>query len=563
MPRPRPARCVPLSAAAAAIALALLAPLAAAAPAALSVPAGAATLVDGTERVIVRAISTAVASDAVRAAGGRVRIELPIVDGVAAEIPTKAMAALARTAGVHAVTPDARMTVQGEFDRGDTVEPSPRPRSVYPQVVRADRLAGKGWTGEGITVALLDTGISATPDLRGRVRRIITDPILGTTEPCVNLSGQPTCDDDYGHGTFLAGIIAGDGTASGGEYVGVAPDADLISIKVGADDGSADVSNILAGIQWAVSFRDRYDIRVLNLSLGTNSTQSWEVDPLNYAVERAWTEGIAVVVAASNRGPARGTISKPGDDPYVITVGATDDLTTVKLGDDVLPDFSARGPAPEGVAKPDVVAPGGHIVSLRAVGSTIDNAYPEGIDGTYRQGSGTSMSAAVVSGVAAAILSGKPNVKPNRLKYMLTETARPVAVADPTAVGRGMVDASAAAHAPRGKANQGLTPSSGLGSLDASRGDVRVSLDGTRGIVVNGQLTAQNVLWDQSSFLLPWDETTWYLSNPSLLSWYRTSWYGYNWEGYNWEGCSWGATHDEECFYGYNWEGSTWYGAWD
>ena len=558
MPSPRPARRRLLPAAAAATALALLAPLASAAPATLSAPSGSAS---GLERVIVRALSTDVARGAVQTVGGRVLIDLPIVDGVAAEVPGTALAALARTFGVRAVTPDARMAVQGGFDRGETVEP--RPRSVYPQVVRADRLAGKGWTGEGITVALLDTGISATPDLGDRVLDVITDPIFETTEPCVNLTGEPTCDDDYGHGTFLAGIIAGDGTASDGEYAGVAPDADLISIKVGADDGSADVSNILAGIQWAVSFRERYNIRVLNLSLGTNSTQSWEVDPLNYAVERAWTEGIAVVVAASNRGPARGTISKPGDDPYVITVGATDDLTTVKLGDDVLPDFSARGPAPEGVAKPDVVAPGGHIVSLRAVGSTIDNAYPEGIDSTYRQGSGTSMSAAVVSGVAAAILSGKPNVKPNRLKYMLTETARPVAVADPTAVGRGMVDASAAAHAPRGKANQGLTPSSGLGSLDASRGDVRVSLDGTRGIVVNGQLTAQNVLWDQSSFLLPWDETTWYLSNPSLLSWYRTSWYGYNWEGYNWEGCSWGATHDEECFYGYNWEGSTWYGAWD
>jgi len=536
--------------------------LAAAAPATLSAPAGAATLVDGTERVIVRAISTAVASDAVQVAGGRVRIDLPIVDGVAADIPTKAMAALARTAGVHAVTPDARMTVQGEFDRGDTVEPGPRPRSVYPQVVRADRLARKGWTGEGITVALLDTGISPTLDLDDRVLQVVTD-LLGTTESCVNLTGEPTCDDDYGHGTFLAGIIAGDGTASGGEYVGVAPDADLISIKVGADDGSADVSNILAGIQWAVSFRERYNIRVLNLSLGTNSTQSWEVDPLNYAVERAWTEGIAVVVAASNRGPARGTISKPGDDPYVITVGATDDLTTVKLGDDVLPDFSARGPAPEGVAKPDVVAPGGHIVSLRAVGSTIDNAYPEGIDGTYRQGSGTSMSAAVVSGVAAAILSGKPNVKPNRLKYMLTETARPVAVPDPKAVGRGMVDARAALRAPHGKANQGLTMGSGLGSLGKSRGEVKVSIDNAGQTVVNGRLTAQNVLWERSSFLLPWDEAAWYASNPYQLPWYRTSWYGYNWEGYNWEGCSWGATHDEECFYGYNWEGSTWYGAWD
>lgn len=559
MPCPRPARHCLLPAAAAAAALALLAPLAAAAPTTLSAPSGSAA---GLERVIVRALSTDVARGAVQTVGGRVVLDLPIVDGVAAEVPGTALAALARTSGVRAVTPDARMTVQGDLN-GQDLDPTSRPRSVYPQVVRADRLVDKGWTGEGVTVALLDTGISVTPDLVDRVLPVITEPVFGTTEPCVNLTGEPTCDDDYGHGTFLAGIIAGDGTASDGKYVGVAPDANLVSIKVGADDGSADVSNILAGIQWAVSFRERYNIRVLNLSLGTNSTQSWEVDPLNYAVERAWTEGIAVVVAASNRGPDPGTISKPGDDPYVITVGATDDLTTVRLGDDVLPDFSARGPAPDDVAKPDVVAPGGHIVSLRAVGSTIDEAYPEGIDDVYRRGSGTSMSAAVVSGVAAAILSGKPNIKPNRLKYMLTATARPVAVPDPDAVGYGMVNARAAANAPRGKANQGLAMSSGKGSLDASRGEMRVSLDNLGGIVVNGRLTAQNLLWEKSTFLLPWDEAAWYLSNPFLLPWFRTSWHGEDWQGYNWEGCSWGSSHDDECFYGYNWEGSTWYGAWD
>ena len=549
-----------LAAVTATTALALLAPLASAAPAALPAPEPTSAL-EGTDRVIVRAATAAVARAAMLAVGGHVRFDLPIVDGVAADVPVVAVAALARRSDVRTVTQDARMTVQGGVAPEDTIEASVAPRSVYPEVVRADRLAAKGWRGAGVTVALLDTGISGTPDLAGRVLPI-TD-LAGTLQPCVNLSGEPTCADGYGHGTFLAGIIAGDGTASDGRYLGVAPGADLVSIKVGASDGSADVSNVLAGIQWAVSFRDRYDIRVLNLSLGTTSTQSWEVDPLNYAVERAWAEGIAVVVAASNRGPAPGTISKPGDDPYVITVGATDDLTTVRLGDDVLPDFSARGPAPEDVAKPDVAAPGGHIVSLRAIGSAIDEEFPNVIDGTYRQGSGTSMSAAVVSGVAAAIFSARPKVTPDRLKYMLAETARPVAVPEPEAVGRGMVDARAALRAPRGKANLGLTMGSGLGSLDESRGEVKVSLDDAGQTAVNGRLTAQNVLWDRGSFLLPWDEAAWYASNPYQLPWYRTSWYGYNWEGYNWEGCSWGATHDEECFYGYNWEGSTWYGAWD
>ena len=536
-------------------ALALLAPLAASAPAA---PAHVA-VATANERVIVQAVTVDVARRAVEAVGGVVRIDLPIVDGVAADVPAALVHALAGGPGIRAVTSDARMTVQGTIGDEGRVAPESKPKSVYPKVVRADELGKEGGTGAGVRVAVLDTGINETRDLRGRILPVVSK-FLGAPQPCVNLSGEPTCADRYGHGTFMAGIIAGDGTASRGKYVGVAPEAELISIKVGGRDGSADVSSVLAGIQWAVSFRDRYDIRVLNLSLGTDSKQSWKVDPLNYAVEQAWLSGITVVVAASNRGPDAGTISKPGDDPWVITVGATDDLMTVPIADDWLPDFSARGPAPQGVAKPDVVAPGAHIVSLRAKGSTIDRRFDNYIDKTYRQGSGTSMSAAVVSGVAAAILSRKPSTSPNRLKYMLMETARPVAVPDEDAVGQGMVDGyDAAFNAPAGLANEGLAKSTGTGSLEASRGNVHVSVDGQ---VVDGLLTARMILWEALLFLGLWDEGTWYAFD-LLGLWRMTNWHDDVWAGHNWEGCSWGETHDDKCFYGHNWEGSAWYGAWD
>lgn len=492
------------------------------------------------------------------AAGGKVTRDLPIIDGVAAVIPLALLPEIEGTRGVRAVTADAVMTVQATAARAED-----GPVSVYPAVVRAKRLAAAGATGAGVTVALLDTGISASPDLDGRVLPV-TD-LTGATSSCVNLSGEPTCADGYGHGTFLAGIIAGSGVSSDGAFAGVARDADLVSIKVAGSDGSADVSTVLAGIQWAVSFKDRYDIRVLNLSLGTDSTQSWEVDPLNYAVERAWDAGIAVVVAASNRGPAAGTISKPGDDPWVITVGATDDRGTVRLGDDRLPDFSSRGPAAEGVAKPDVVAPGAHLVSLRAVGSVIDEEFPNYIDGTYRQGSGTSMATAVVSGVAAAVLSAHPSYGPDRLKFVLNSTARPVAVPSVDAVGNGMVDAYAAAfRAPAGRANGGLSRSSGLGDLDASRGTVRVSLDDPDSTVLTGLQTAQLLTWDPIGYTTGyWTEWTWWLSTWYLLPLHSTSWSGDNWEGDNWEGCSRAGAHETGCVYGDNWEGSTWYGAWD
>src|SRR4029450_1595137 len=133
------------------------------------------------------------------------------------------------------------------------------------------------------------------------------------------------------------------GASSGGKWKGVAPEASVLSVKAAGADGSADGSNIRAAIQWGVSFKDQYNIRVLTLSLGTDSTQDWKTDPLNYAVERAWAAGMTVVVAASNEGPSPGTITKPADDPWVITVGATDDRGTATISDDQIGRASCRG----------------------------------------------------------------------------------------------------------------------------------------------------------------------------------------------------------------------------
>ena len=188
-------------------------------------------------------------------------------------------------------------------------------------MIRADDAWKRGVTGRGVTVAVLDTGVAPNlVDLSGRLVQV-KDDLTGQTTPCKNLSGELDCNDRYGHGTFIAGLVAGNGASSGGRWKGVAPEARILSVKAAGADGSADVSNILAAIQWVVSFKERYNIGVLNLSLGTDSTQDWRVDPFNYAVERAWAAGMTVVVAASNKGPAPKTITKPADDPWVITVG--------------------------------------------------------------------------------------------------------------------------------------------------------------------------------------------------------------------------------------------------
>jgi serine protease AprX len=509
-------------------------------------------------RVIVQgsAPGTRAAERAVARSGGRVTRKLPIVDGVAATVPAAAVPQLSVAPGVAAVTPDSRTHVQAlPADQGDPV------RSVYPQVVRAADVWQAGRTGAGMTVALVDTGVTEVADLAGRVLPVVNDR-TGQTYACENLSEERDCSDSYGHGTFIAGTIAGDGTASGGRWKGAAPGASILSVKIAGRDGTADVSNVLAAVQWVVSFRDRYNVRVLNLSLGTDSTQTYARDPLNYAVERAWDAGVAVIVAASNRGPEARTVSKPGDDPFVVTVGAIDDRGTKGLGDDVLPNFTSRGPtAADGIAKPDVVAPGGHIVSLRAPGSAIDAQFPNYVDGAYRTGSGTSMATGIVSGIAALLLQANPGWTPDRLKYALLHTTRATASSDPMAVGSGLVDAYQAAFAaPAGTANQGLARSNGRGTMNASRGSVRMTVDdpdsGNVGVLLGPLLTAQLILWDPIGWTTSnWDRNTWYSTGWATSRWVPLDWYGSDWPGNNWR--------NDYIWYGSAWSGGAWYGAWE
>jgi len=495
--------------------------------------------------------------------GGQVTVDLPIVNGFAASLPADAVGPLATHPDVRAISLDRVMRPQAS-------DPQPSPvKSVYRKAVKADDLNNAGFTGRGVTVAVIDTGVSNVADLAGRLVTV-TDDVKGTTAPCQNLTNEPTCDDGYGHGTFIAGIIAGSGASSGGAYKGIAPEAKILSVKVAGRSGAADVSSVLAAIQWVVSFRDRYGIKVLNLSLGTDSTQSYRVDPLNYAVEKAWQSGVTVVVSASNRGPDAGTISKPGDDPFVITVGAIDDRGTSGLGDDTLPNFSSRGPtAADGLAKPDITAPGAHIVSLRAPGSEIDTRFTNYVDGAHRKGSGTSFSAGVVSGSVALALQANPAATPDRVKYALMSTARATATNDRMAVGAGIIDANAAAlTAPPGLANAGVEPGNGSGSIDLSRGTVYVAADDPMQTVVSGPMTLQLIVWDPLALFVDWNGASWYGASWYGASWYGASWYGASWYGASWYGASWyGASWyghpDGASWYGASWYGASWYGAWE
>ncbi len=392
------------------------------------VPAASAGL---SETVIVTATGLLSPASAVLEVGGTVLTQYHLIDGVDALIPTVVEPLLAALPGIT-VTPDISVSV------GPTTESTGphTPSDVFLQETGAARLASDGDTGQGVTVAVLDTGIDNLPDFSGR--------LVGGVD--LTNEGNPYLDS-YGHGTFVAGLIAGNGASSDGQYSGEAPGANLVSIKVAGADGTTHLGTLISGLQWAVDNQSTYGIKILNISLGFKPSQSTVINPLDRAVEAVWNSGIAVVVSAGNAGPFNGTILSPGDDPLVITAGALDDMATPSTTDDEMTNFSSVGPtSPDGWVKPDLVTSGRSVVSLAAPGSTIYNDYPSARVGSANfVGSGTSFSAAITSGAAALVLADNPGLSPNQLKARLLGTTNPGPVGNPFVDGHGALNAYAAA----------------------------------------------------------------------------------------------------------------------
>jgi len=496
--------------------------------------AAAAAQPDRTLQVIIRESTPGsdAAEQLVRSDGGTVTRQLPIVGGFAAVIPARSLASLASSSSVLRVWADGKVHMNDvNYAKWDAAAPNTLWRSYI-------KLPQVAYDGTGATVALLDTGISPSPDLAGR----IVDSVDFTAEND-NL-------DHFGHGTHMAGIIAGNGSMSWGKWAGVAPGADLVSVKVAPSDGSTDVSVVIAALQWVIANQQNDDIGVLNLSFGTDSTQPYSVDPLDYAVEQVWNSGIVVVVAAGNRGPGAGTINKPGDDPFVITVGAMNGNGTLDKSDDAIPPFSSRGPTQDGFQKPDILAPGVTIVSLRDPGSAIDQMHPEAVVGNnYFKGTGTSQAAAVISGVVALMIDARASITPDQVKAILMGTAMPYMAG--SAGGAGLVNAyaatNAAANAPNryGLADQGLTPSTGLGSLEASRGSFHVYADPDGDGVpqlIQGEEDVRGVPWVANSWAAnSWSANHWNANSWSAVEWAANAWAANQWDANMWDADSWDA----------------------
>ncbi|MBC8139808.1 MAG: S8 family peptidase [Armatimonadetes bacterium] len=333
----------------------------------------------------------------------------------------------ATPAQMKALAADGRI-VSVTADRAVRGEALP-PLDLNRVAVGADQVNGySGYsgseTGAGIGVAVIDSGIStAHPDLFLRVAGF-KDYVNGYTAPY----------DDYGHGSHVAGLIGGSGaagllTGAGQNYRGIAPAAHFVGLKVLDANGVGRVSDVIAALDWCIANKTLYNLRVVNLSLSTVVISSAETDPLCQAAERAVDAGLVVVAAAGNVGGAYGTVGAPGNDPKVITVGASNTRGTTVRGDDVITSFSGRGPTRYDVAiKPDLVAPGNDIVSLRTPGGTLDTVYSTQtrVDTTpyYSRLSGTSMSSALVAGAATVMIDANNKLTPNAVKAALMYTAK-------------------------------------------------------------------------------------------------------------------------------------------
>ena len=492
------------------------------------------------ETVIVTATGLLNPATAVLELGGTIVTQFHLINAVEALVPTALEPVLAALPGVT-VTPDVSVNVQSTPESTGPHTPS----DVFLQETGATRLASQGDTGQGVTVAVVDTGIDSLPDFSGR--------LLGGVDLT---GGNNPFQDDYGHGTFVAGLIAGDGASSDGQYSGEAPGARLVSIKVAGADGITNLSTLITGLQWAVDHQNVYGIKVLNLSLGYESSQSTVINPLDQAVEAVWNSGITVVASAGNAGPFNGTILSPGDDPLVITAGALDDMATPSAADDEMTNFSSVGPtSPDGRVKPDLVASGRSVVSLAAPGSTIDTDYPSARIGPANfVGSGTSFSAAITSGAAALVLAANPGLTPDEVKARLLGNTNPGPVGNPFVDGHGALNAYAAA-------------TSGPMDLHQSTGGlVGAVLGATVSLSPVGSADTWNPsLWSGLTLAQApgggtWNGWSWNGSDWNGWVWNDGGWAGAAWNGEDWSGWAW----NDAGWAGSAWAGAAWNGsAWD
>lgn len=450
--------------------------------------------------------------------GGRVTSDLHFINALAAEMPAGAVLKLPGYATVRAISPDAAVVETG----CKSCKQNTKPNSVYPQAVGAHLL----WLerpfnlGQGVKVAIVDSGFTRHDDLRFILKRKGPFRVSG-----VNFTDSDSSLDRYGHGTHVAGIIGGNGVSSKGRYIGIAPAVEMVSVKACGDDGSCFTSDVLEGLQWIYEEGAAQGIRIVNLSINSSVLESYHTNPLCAALEVLWFNNFVVIVSAGNL--QDGQLFPPANDPFVITVGSADDQGTSGLYDDVISSFSSYGVTEQGITKPDLIAPGRDLVSLLNNSNSkiaidhLDHLVPgfSFMRDDYFRISGTSVSSAVVAGVAALLLHDEPELNPDQVKFRLMTTAAKSdrwPGYDPVKAGAGYVDAYAAVHAATTEA-------------------------ANTGVVIS------QMLWTEADWAnygsVNWGTIQWGSVNWGSVNWGTVNWGTVNWGTVNWGTVNWGSDY--------------------
>ncbi len=467
------------------------------------------------------------AAKAVTDQGGSPKQALSIIGGASARIKGTGILQLTRDVNVDYVVKDRQLRAQF-----DPVLDSAKAQTPGILEVSAPQVWSQlGLTGQGVGVAIVDSGVYPHADLAGR---IVASIDFTSASPTVSTTST---GDPGGHGTHVAGLVAGDGSRSGGAFTGVAPRANIVNVRVIDESGSSSVSTILRGLQWVLANRNVYNIKVVNLSLGATPSGSYKTDFMATPAEVLNFAGITVVVSAGNTGPFAGTVTTPATDPYVITVGALDDNATSLTSDDLMAVFSSRGRTVfDNLSKPDLVAPGRKMVSLRSPGSALDTLFSDrqvtatgALTPEYYRLSGTSMAAPVVAGVVALMLERNPTLSPAQVKKRLKSTATALTFGTAFDRGAGLVNAYAA-----------------VSSIDASKEYAAGRVSDAFAKDMRSFIQGQPFVWRDLTYHsgvdsagTTWEGVTWENIRWDSVTWENVTWEGFTWEGVTWEGVTW------------------------
>jgi serine protease AprX len=450
-------------------------------------------------RVIIQSDQGSSYSDEAGRNWGNSRKRLDLIGGIAMELPAKAVEQLAKLPGLT-ITPDSPVKVSGTVARYS--------EQMWPYESGNAALWPTSSASANLTIAVVDSGVE--PGRSDFGTRLLPQVNLSTLTP--NATG-----DDRGHGTFVAGIAAGDARG----YTGADPGAKILPIRVMDQNGMAMTSDVIRGAEWIYQNKDAYNIKVANFSLHSAMPSKFTNDPLDKAVEKLWFAGVTVVVAAGNYGTAAGPSGvkyAPGNDPFVITVGAVDLGDSIKPKDDFAPSWSAYGYTYDGFAKPELGAPGRYMVGPVPVGSTLPAERPGNVESPgYMQLSGTSFAAPAVAGAVAHMLARNPSWTPDQVKGALMVSAKTMPNAIPLSAGVGELNAARAATV-RNPPN-----------ANAALNKFVVSASGGSGKVFDAASWSDAVKTNKAWALASWSDASWAEASWSAASWSDASWSDASW----------------------------------